>query len=126
LGGKRTYAQEREHNWKKRGIMNTDGTPFSHEQFLAMLEAQGHRCAICAITINGNSHVDHNHETGQVRGLLCQPCNMALGVLERFITSGHVQAYLQLATGEEEESPLPPYYDAISQALRQYGPKEED
>jgi len=48
-----------------------------------MLEKQGGRCAICRTdTVGGNSrhwHVDHDHSTGVVRGLLCHRCNMALG-----------------------------------------------
>jgi len=31
--------------------------------------------------------VDHNHDTGQVRGLLCSPCNVALGMLEENINT---------------------------------------
>lgn len=45
----------------------------------AMLVEQDGLCAICydrpAVA------VDHDHETGQVRGLLCKGCNVALGVL---------------------------------------------
>lgn len=53
------------------------------EQFDAMLLSQGFACAICG---NGNSggrgtwHVDHCHATNRIRGLLCQPCNTALGL----------------------------------------------
>ena len=101
MGGQRKYAQEREHHWKRRGILNTDGTRVSHEQYLAMLEAQRHKCAICSTPINGNSHLDHNHQTGTPRGVLCQRCNMALGWLEPHLDAA--LAYLQLATGEEED-----------------------
>jgi hypothetical protein len=51
------------------------------EDYQAMLAAQGGVCAICGTppTDRRRLAVDHNHETGAVRGLLCVPCNQALG-----------------------------------------------
>ena len=49
------------------------------EQFEAMASAQGGRCAICCEKPDHRLHVDHNHRTGDVRQLLCRPCNYALG-----------------------------------------------
>lgn len=54
------------------------------EEFDARLLAQGGGCAICGIKKNQlarDFHVDHNHETGQVRGLLCFACNTGIGKL---------------------------------------------
>jgi hypothetical protein len=50
------------------------------EQYEEMLERQGGGCAICG-TAPGETalHVDHCHETGRVRGLLCFCCNAGLG-----------------------------------------------
>lgn len=52
----------------------------------AMLEKQEGRCAICGKSIylfgnskNNTAHVDHDHSSGEVRGLLCQECNTGLG-----------------------------------------------
>ena len=52
------------------------------EDFEAMLSAQGGGCAICgrAAPEGTSLHVDHDHETGVVRGLLCFTCNGALGM----------------------------------------------
>jgi Recombination endonuclease VII len=50
-----------------------------------MVIEQGGRCAVCRAGTPGrgkpNWNVDHDHETGAVRGLLCHNCNMALGML---------------------------------------------
>jgi hypothetical protein len=37
-------------------------------------------CAICGDVVSGSKqHVDHNHTTGEVRGILCNNCNRAIG-----------------------------------------------
>jgi hypothetical protein len=55
------------------------------EQYESLLAAQGGGCACCkAITPRGRGTyfvVDHDHETGQIRGLLCNPCNLGIGAL---------------------------------------------
>jgi hypothetical protein len=52
------------------------------EAYDAMLEEQGHRCAICLTGTpggRGSWHIDHQHGTTNVRGLLCNRCNQGLG-----------------------------------------------
>ena len=71
----------RKHNLKRYGI-----TPEDKEK---MLENQGYKCAICGEEIflfrdtknkkKDIAHVDHDHDTGEVRGLLCDKCNRGLG-----------------------------------------------
>jgi len=51
-------------------------------EYERLLVAQGGTCAICdQPPKNGPLHVDHNHATGAVRGLLCRECNLAVGYL---------------------------------------------
>lgn len=50
----------------------------SADDIAAMLVRQENCCAICRRTIT-NFHVDHDHNTGKVRGLLCTHCNNVLG-----------------------------------------------
>jgi len=52
------------------------------EGFAALLGAQGGRCPICLDPINERSHVDHDHATGLVRGILCGSCNRGIGILK--------------------------------------------
>lgn len=55
------------------------------EQYDKMLATQGGVCAICmkdgSDSRGYSMHVDHCHDTGKVRGLLCHRCNTALGNL---------------------------------------------
>ncbi len=55
------------------------------ERYEEMLAQQNGGCAVCGATESGDPrrpalHVDHCHETGAIRGLLCMPCNNGLGM----------------------------------------------
>ena len=52
------------------------------EVYDLILEEQEHRCGICRAHISNldkSLAVDHCHETGMIRGLLCSKCNLGLG-----------------------------------------------
>ena len=55
------------------------------DQYFEMYEKQDGLCAICFSECKTKQRlvVDHCHQTGKVRGLLCKSCNMSLGVLEK-------------------------------------------
>lgn len=74
----RRHTPEYNRNWKykkKYGI--------TLDEYNEILEAQGGKCYICKTTEPGGAGysftVDHNHETKEVRGLLCCNCNRGLG-----------------------------------------------
>lgn len=57
------------------------------EEFNQMVDIQGGRCACCKREPQGKGaaavlNVDHDHVTGRVRGLLCNPCNQAMGLMK--------------------------------------------
>lgn len=78
-------AHGRQNDLKKYGL-----SPFDYEQ---LLSAQDNKCAICKnveTTISNKTgrprrlSIDHDHQTGKVRGLLCTKCNVLVGAsLER-------------------------------------------
>jgi hypothetical protein len=53
----------------------------SREQHRRLLEAQNGVCAVCKLPSRRALCVDHCHATRLVRGLLCDKCNTALGLL---------------------------------------------
>jgi hypothetical protein len=83
---KRREGYEREYDlFKMYGL-----TVASYNEILA---SQNNRCAICnrtaAESMAGRKKhlcVDHCHDTGQIRGLLCDPCNRAIGLLKEDIS----------------------------------------
>lgn len=65
-------------NWliKKYGL--------TEEQYNHLLTVQEGKCAICKRDFNEETpKIDHCHERGDNRGLLCQRCNLILGYLEK-------------------------------------------
>lgn len=54
----------------------------TEEDYHSLMAAQGGGCAICRDDFSGGTpHVDHCHQTGAVRGILCFRCNTAIGKL---------------------------------------------
>ena len=49
----------------------------SQADYDIMMEHQNNGCAICGST--EKLHIDHDHVTGKIRGLLCYSCNVSLG-----------------------------------------------
>lgn len=69
-------------------------------QYEALAERQGDLCAICrtprpSVGRLSRLAVDHNHDTDEVRGLLCQRCNMALHFLENEEWLASARHYLE-------------------------------
>lgn len=65
---------------RRRYLKNTHG--ITEEQYDQLLEGQAGLCAGCGCSSIRRLHVDHNHRTGQIRGLLCFRCNAALGLVD--------------------------------------------
>lgn len=65
------------HAWRKHKYGLTP------EGFTALYVSQDGRCAVCQTSKTSRElDVDHCHETGKVRGLLCGPCNRGIGQLK--------------------------------------------
>ena len=71
--GKRTERHRQNEVWRKYHLSN--------EQYQEMLDAQNNECACCHDPFTRTPHVDHDHSTDKVRGLLCGPCNHGIGLL---------------------------------------------
>ncbi len=72
---------------KKSRLMKSYGLTLEQEE--AIYVAQNGKCPICDVALVretgvqvksvNKSHVDHDHKSGNVRGLLCATCNLLLG-----------------------------------------------
>ena len=91
-------AHDKKYHESKRGQITYKNSRLKRiynitlEQYDQMFEQQNGVCAVCKNPeIAKNQHsllrlaVDHDHETGKVRGLLCQKCNQAIGLMSENI-----------------------------------------
>ena len=105
-----TYKRERTLNPKHKASSVAAQRKITYglgsDEFQLLVEAQNNRCAICnqpeTATRRGKTRtlcVDHNHKTGAIRGLLCNRCNTALGLIDDSpITLDKAVKYLQAST----------------------------
>ena len=75
----RHYREQDPERYKDRKLRREYGITL--EEYRDRLRSQGYRCAICGTDDAGwrDFDVDHDHETGMVRGILCSGCNTLLG-----------------------------------------------
>lgn len=76
----REWARANKHKAFERSCLTKFGLTLA--DYDSMLAAQGGGCACCGRRINKSGRrlgVDHNHETGVVRGILCHHCNAGIG-----------------------------------------------
>lgn len=70
------YINQKSYYWKKHYNL-------SIEDYNNLLIKQENRCLICGISFNNMKnrliHIDHDHKTNKVRGILCNKCNCLLG-----------------------------------------------
>lgn len=68
------YGIRHEMRFKRYGITMAD--------YDDMLASQHYSCAICHLVAKGRElHIDHCHNSGKIRGLLCDQCNTGIGKL---------------------------------------------
>lgn len=74
----RTKDSARKQDWK--GVMNSTGQQLSSRDYDLAYSLQAGLCANEFCGRSGKLHMDHDHKTMAFRGLLCGPCNRALGL----------------------------------------------
>jgi len=79
-GLKQYYKHEADGSGRKHRLKNRYGITI--EQWQDMWNKQGGKCALCLNPPAKYLCVDHNHDTGIVRGLLCIRCNYVVGVID--------------------------------------------
>lgn len=82
-GRKNKCKECRKTQRRNNGLMSAYGITL--EEYDELLVLQEGICKICGTDTPGHKgrfHVDHNHKTGKIRGLLCHACNTGIGLLK--------------------------------------------
>lgn len=85
----------------KRDRQRASAYKISYAQYEELCSRQKYTCGMCKIPLQNfkpeNVCVDHDHNTCEIRGVLCRACNRTLGIYETFKASS--EAYLQIHKG---------------------------
>jgi hypothetical protein len=79
--GKRKRVRKPVSKEKKAEYIRRCRYRLDNEKYSEMVSKQDNKCAICSKEMSP-PHIDHNHTTGEVRGLLCKSCNASLGLMK--------------------------------------------
>lgn len=94
---RKSYWKNKYKIQNKQKIYSIEKYGITPEQFEIIFFNQEGKCLICKKIFENKverrtAHIDHCHETGKIRGLLCSRCNTHLGWFEKY--SGGIYEYL--------------------------------
>lgn len=88
----------------------------TEEEFEALLKEQDNKCACCGKDSPGHTNwcIDHDHDTGVVRGILCKMCNSGISWLGDTL-EGVTNAinYLRMSNAVQNEDKCKPIHKPI-------------
>jgi hypothetical protein len=92
---RKEYVSKSSRKWRLKNIYG-----LTEADYKTILDFQGGGCAICKTECPGGKLkyfcVDHDHATGKIRGLLCNACNVAIGLLkDSIVLCDNAAAYLK-------------------------------
>jgi hypothetical protein len=82
------FYQENKKIFRERAFKRNLKSKYSlsAEDYIKMIEQQQNKCLICENEFSKKTFnhpcVDHNHETGKIRGILCRKCNLSISYIE--------------------------------------------
>lgn len=80
---RRYYLENREAKLARhRATVLKSRYGITEEEFLQMVSDRDGKCDICGVVYTKTLNVDHCHDKGHVRGLLCNNCNRGIGHLQ--------------------------------------------
>jgi hypothetical protein len=81
----------------------------TYQEYQKLLKKQHGRCALCGSKVSGDGRtsrlfIDHDHKTGEIRGLLCVTCNSGLGFFrENPDLLRKATEYLEVGSGKRKD-----------------------
>lgn len=112
----RDNTRKREHHYANRDRNNlrralaaiTERYNVDYPTAVDLYNKSGESCWCCGEEWSSKPrphkfHIDHDHDTGKIRGILCHPCNTALGLLEESQTRiSQLSHYLEVVCGKTQ------------------------
>lgn len=101
LANQKAYHNEHRERYRKNRLEKQYGISFDDVD--RMIESQNGLCLICGKELGDKYVIDHDHESGEVRGVLHSNCNILIGFIETVGASDelfdNVRSYLMKQVG---------------------------